>query len=304
MLSQANGGQSAARNTALLWLTEKDALTPEYVLFLDADDMLASNALSTAIAEMESKELDLLFFAGSSFFESEALRQEFSRYETYYERNERYEGVYLGSSYMLESWRNGDWYPSPCMQMARLSLLLDSGITFEKGIIHEDNLYTWSCLLNANRVAFLNEPLYLRRIREGSTMTKPTRAENALGYFRCGVRALEYSEQVASLRVPERDAFIEVIDSWFANASDQWLAFDETEKTRADSLLHDLDLIAFREFVVRRAELKVEHGNAVRDAEARGYAAGKRDEHEKVLKSPSFRLGRALTALPRKMLGR
>lgn len=304
VLSQPNRGQSAARNLALRSLLGETDSVSKYVIFLDADDMLAPDALSAAVNVMEKDGLDELFFTGSSFFESEALRQEFSRYKTYYERNKRYKGVYSGSRYMLESWRGGDWYPSPCMQMVRLSFLVDSGIAFEEGIIHEDNLYTWSCLLNAKRVSFLDKPLYLRRIREGSTMTKPTRAENALGYFRCGVRAYDFSEQVASLGAAERDAFIEVVDSWFATASDQWLAFEDEEKKRLDNLLSGSDLIAFRELVVRRAELRAGCNTAVRDAEARGYATGVNDEHERVLKSPSFKLGRALTAIPRKLLGR
>lgn len=48
--------------------------------------MLAPDALSAAASAAEKDRLDELFFTGSSFFESESLRQEFSRYETYREK--------------------------------------------------------------------------------------------------------------------------------------------------------------------------------------------------------------------------
>lgn len=143
LLRQANQGLSATRNNALEWLGLHDNGRCGFILFLDADDKLAPNALSLAVNHMVAGNLDQLFFTAASFFESESLRERFSNYETYYERNARYEGVDSGSQYMLKTWRNGDFYPSACIQMLRASFLFGHGISFESGIIHEDNLFTW-----------------------------------------------------------------------------------------------------------------------------------------------------------------
>lgn len=143
LLRQANQGLSATRNNALEWLGLHDNSRCGFILFLDADDKLAPNALSLAVNHMVAGNLDQLFFTAASFFESESLRERFSNYETYYERNARYEGVDSGSQYMLKTWRNGDFYPSACIQMLRVSFLFGHGISFESGIIHEDNLFTW-----------------------------------------------------------------------------------------------------------------------------------------------------------------
>ena len=273
-------------------------------MFLDADDMLAPNALSAAAGRMIADDLDELFFTGTSFFESASLQEEFSRYETYYKRNGSYEDLYSGPQYMLESWSNGDFYPSPCMQMLKASFLFENALSFEEGIIHEDNLFTWRCLLAAKRVAYLDESLYLRRIREGSTMTKPVRAENALGYYRCGMGALNHSEEVGNLQSAERDAFQGVVGSWFSAAANHWQGFDETEKQRTVGLLLPQEFLAFRELVECRAAMRFECDEAVREARESSFAAGEQAEHQRVLKSPSFRLGRALTSPFRKVLGR
>ena len=303
LLRQANGGQSSARNNALNWLASR-GYQCGYVMFLDADDMLVPNALSAAAGRMIADDLDELFFTGTSFFESASLQEEFSRYETYYKRNGRYEGLFSGPQYMSESWRNGDFYPSPCMQMLKASFLLEYTLFFEEGIIHEDNLFTWRCLLAAKKVGYLDEPLYLRRIREGSTMTKPARSENVLGYFRCGVRALGHSEEVSRLQPAERDAFQGIVGSWFSSAADYWENFDEAEKRRTVELLPPQEFLAFRELVECRVAMRLERDEAVREAGESAFVAGEQAEHQRVLESPSFRLGRALTMPVRKVLGR
>ena len=304
LLQQGNQGSSAARNNALGHLAVNGREREGFIMFLDADDMLAPNALSTAVGKMLTGGLDELFFTGASLFESEVLREQFSNYMTYYERNNSYEGVYSGPEFMSAIWAAGDFRPSPCMQMLRASFLFDNGISFEEGIIHEDNLFTWRCLLEAKRVAYLDEHLYLRRVREGSTMTKPTRAENALGYFRCGMRTFDYSLEVGQLASQQRDPFLAAADLWFSSATDHWQGFDDDERRRTMDLLPARDLFAFHELVVRRAEVRRDRDEAVRLASESAFAAGEQAEHERVLKSPSFRLGRFLSAPVRKLIGR
>ena len=205
---------------------------------------------------------------------------------------------------MSESWRNGDFYPSACMQMLKASFLLENGLFFEDGILHEDNLFTWRCLLAAKRVGYLDEPLYLRRVREGSITTKPTSAENALGYFRCGVRALSHSEEVSRLQPAERDAFQGIVGSWFSAAADHWQGFDEAERKRTVELLPNQEFLAFKELVECRVAMRLERDEAVQEARESAFVAGEQAEYQRVLRSPSFRLGRALTMPIRKVLGR
>lgn len=69
------------------------------------------------------------------------------------------------------------------MQLSSYPFLQKHGICFFEGIIHEGNLFTYTCLLCAERAAFLNKPLSRRRIRSNSIMTSHPLPENVVGIF-------------------------------------------------------------------------------------------------------------------------
>ena len=87
VITQANGGLSAARNTGL------DAAKGDFILFLDSDDWLEPNALK--ILSENLQEEDLLCFNGRRFFEESGQFEEADQlhpevFETgwdYYSRN-------------------------------------------------------------------------------------------------------------------------------------------------------------------------------------------------------------------------
>ena len=54
------------------------------------------------------------------------------------------------------------------MVFSRREVIERNGLFFEEGIIHEDNLFQWELVSVCERAAVLNEPLYCRRIRQGS----------------------------------------------------------------------------------------------------------------------------------------
>lgn len=69
VIDQINGGQSTARNVAL------NVAAGEYVYFMDGDDLLTSFALEELWKICREKQLDVLYFSGTSFYESEELAQ-------------------------------------------------------------------------------------------------------------------------------------------------------------------------------------------------------------------------------------
>lgn len=161
-----NSGLSTARNAGIA------AAQGEFIMFLDGDDYYAVDALERLTARIDADKLDMLYFGAASFYESRKLRRE--HYENQ-EVRESIEGVHSGPEMYVLMERTKAFRPSACLYTVRKQLLDDNGVRFLDGILHEDVLFQMQLIPHPQRVAFLCEPLYQRRMREGSIMTtRPT----------------------------------------------------------------------------------------------------------------------------------
>ena len=253
--------------------------------------------------KMTANDLDKLFFTGNVFYESDDLKEKFAHYSTYYRRNGIYQGVYTGPQYMEETVREDDFYPNPTMQMTSYRFLEKHGIKFYEGIIHEDNLFTLSCLLCADRVSYLDRALYNRRIRSDSIMTKPARPENVIGYFRSGEQALSLSG-MESITCEQRAAFFAVVDSWFSAAADYFSVLSETDRLCVLDSLGPCAELLFRQTVQLRVSGREALSRASEEVRGKGFADGYEQARTEFLGSRSYRIGRVVTAVPRRLLRR
>ncbi len=188
--SQTNSGQSAARNEGIKRAVGK------YLYFMDSDDVLNVSALEILCHEAESKQLDVVYFDGQSFSDDENLDEEEIK-KFYYIRKHKYsKETYTGQELMSSMVANGEYKESPCLQLIRTEHFIKNNLWFYAGIIHEDNLFNYKCMLLAERVSHVPEVLFNRRLRSSSTMTSHVTFLNVYGYFICYMEMLRFFEDM------------------------------------------------------------------------------------------------------------
>lgn len=188
VISQSNEGQGAARNTGMA------VADGEYIQFVDSDDCIATNYYDILEPFFDRKIcFDALYFDGLTLYESEELKQQFKSFQTTYLRDNDHTEEMTGKELFNRLKAEKAYRVSPCMALYRRSFLINRRILFPEGVIYEDNAFTLKAICLAARVLHLNEPLYCRRIRTGSTMTKPKTAYNCQSYLTVYLEMLEFA---------------------------------------------------------------------------------------------------------------
>ena len=226
---------------------------PAYIDFLDSDDRLERGALERLCGIARARELDMLEYDGKVVFESRSLEERFSRLSQYYMRDIPSEEVMTGLDYFAGCIERWDFRASPCMRLLSSDLLFDNGIEFYEGIIHEDNLFTVECFMHAKRVAHCNDSLYLRTVRQESTMTAQPSWQNIDGYFRCAVGLIELANGMPDMRERHIKALGKLVDSFCGSASANPSLRDEENGMAIKSAWLPGERIIFDLCVQRRA---------------------------------------------------
>lgn len=169
VITQVNGGLSAARNTGLA------NAKGDYILFLDSDDWLESIALEVLAANLNGE--DMLCFSGRRYFEES---NTFHPSDQLQERQYTSGMEYYNNNALL---RRDFAFVCVVLRAYRRLFLLENGLHFKEGIFHEDNLFTPLACFYARKVRTINECLYDYRVRESSITTteNPQRLKDLMG---------------------------------------------------------------------------------------------------------------------------
>lgn len=186
--SQENKGQSEARNHGL------SKVQGDYVYFMDSDDRLAPAALATCYERLEADDLEIVFFNAAIQQDDASVRIAFD-----YERPPIDDKkVFTGTS-LVEYLIDRDCYRcSVCLYVAKKSTIDRIGLSFYPRIIHEDELYTALLFFEAQRMGYINQEFFYRRVRAGSTMLSKFSMKNMHGYFTVARELSEYSRRADS----------------------------------------------------------------------------------------------------------
>lgn len=170
LLQQPNGGSGAARNSGI-----REA-RGRYLYLLDGDDLIVQGALERIHATLvEDDYPDVLLFDALVIDELGAPRP-VNEYRRMLGRIRRHDPIRVFQA-SLEC----RFIVQPCMYVSARQAT--RALLFEHSALHEDNLYFAELLLcHARSASVIDEALFRRRVRPGSTMTTPMSIRNLQGY--------------------------------------------------------------------------------------------------------------------------
>lgn len=172
VIHKKNEGLSEARNTGLL------NAKGEYIYFCDSDDIVECNLIEEASRHAISSDADFVFFDAKPFSD------EGIPYNTKaYKRNRLY-NIGTGKEIGFRELVLDEYMPCIPLYLYKKDFLSKHKLTFRRGIIGEDELFSFWAYLYAERVAYIPRRFYHRRLRKGSIMTTTGNAKRKFNdYF-------------------------------------------------------------------------------------------------------------------------
>lgn len=220
VIHQENMGVSAARNTGIF------AAKGKYLAFMDADDTITADMLSTLVSTAQSNNAEIAYCAYRLIEEGVrdeifALKPELQA-ETQQEKTRR-----LVEEHYI--------YNSMCNKIYDREFILKNEICVPEGIIiGEDALFNLKAFSQCSKSVYVDKPLYIYNYREGSAMHT---SENRRNRFNLIKKRCEICTQIKL-----KEEMLEEIASQFYICEKS-----EFNKTAKQILLQDIDTLKLDE---------------------------------------------------------
>ena len=160
IVSQDNAGLSAARNTGM------DNARGEYIWFVDGDDAIAPDAVSTILSYIAKDGADAYICNFSTFETGDII--ETSNFKAY----NNLSGAEIHEKYLhilpMMAW----------LTIYRLACLQENGLKFSPGICHEDKEFSVRAHHCLRSISFVKEALYHYRTGRSESIMSDMRQDN------------------------------------------------------------------------------------------------------------------------------
>ncbi len=159
VVHKQNGGLSDARNAGM------KVATGDYIYFCDSDDYLADNCIEELVECIEREQAEFVIFNAKAIGDrnDNVNPNSYMRKCTYPTTD--------GENMLRRQLLLDEYKPCAWLAFFNAKFLYCNNLIFEKGIIGEDELFSFYAYLKAKRVSYLDSGLYFHRIRQGSIMT-------------------------------------------------------------------------------------------------------------------------------------
>lgn len=174
VVSIENGGQGSARNLGV------SLASSEYVYFFDSDDLLTCNFIQSIKSQIRKNQCpDIVLFSAESFNDSEYQGDRWVDY------CRGFSGVFTDRRKFLDkAFSQDSLFCSPCLYVSKKALWGPKGLEFGPNFLEDEALF-FPVLFSCSTYVVIDEVFFLRRNRDGSTMTMAPNTKHVNGALNC-----------------------------------------------------------------------------------------------------------------------